>query len=205
MSVSSSTHKTADGRKRTGIFGGSFNPIHNGHVTLATKLLRAAKLDEVWLMVTPQNPWKRQDELLDDEVRLMLAREAVKDIPGLVASDYEFHLPKPSYTWDTLQALAVDFPDRCFTLLIGGDNWERFDGWYEHDKILANYDIAVYPRRGFTIDRASLPPRVRVVRTPLIDISSTEIRSRIREQLPIDHLVPPPVADIIQREGLYKI
>ena len=189
---------------RTGLFGGSFNPIHNGHVKLAQRMLKAAHLDEVWLLVTPQNPWKSQADLLDDDMRLRLARAAVENIPGVVASDYEFHLPKPSYTWDTLQALAHDFPERQFTLLIGGDNWERFGGWYEHDKILANYDIAVYPRRGTVVDKDSLPPRVRVLRTALIDISGTDIRNRIHDGLPFEHLVPPQVAKIIQEENLYK-
>ncbi len=189
---------------RTGLFGGSFNPIHNGHVKLAQRMLKAAHLDEVWLLVTPQNPWKSQADLLDDDMRLRLARAAVENIPGVVASDYEFHLPKPSYTWDTLQALAHDFPERQFTLLIGGDNWERFGGWYEHDKILANYDIAVYPRRGTVVDKDSLPPRVRVLRTALIDISGTDIRNRIHDGQPFEHLVPPQVAEIIQEENLYK-
>ena len=189
---------------RTGLFGGSFNPIHNGHVKLAQRMLKAAHLDEVWLLVTPQNPWKSQADLLDDDMRLRLARAAVENIPGVVASDYEFHLPKPSYTWDTLQALAHDFPERQFTLLIGGDNWERFGGWYEHDKILANYDIAVYPRRGTVVDKDSLPPRVRVLRTALIDISGTDIRNRIHDGQPFEYLVPPQVAKIIQEENLYK-
>ena len=189
---------------RTGLFGGSFNPIHNGHVKLAQRMLKAAHLDEVWLLVTPQNPWKSQADLLDDDMRLRLARAAVENIPGVVASDYEFHLPKPSYTWDTLQALAHDFPERQFTLLIGGDNWERFGGWYEHDKILANYDIAVYPRRGTVVDKDSLPPSVRVLRTALIDISGTDIRNRIHDGLPFEYLVPPQVAKIIQEENLYK-
>ena len=188
---------------RTGIFGGSFNPVHNGHVTLAARLLKAARLDEVWLMVTPQNPWKRQEELLDDDTRLALARMAVEDVPGLVASDYEMHLPKPSYTWTTLQALSHDYPDRLFTLLIGGDNWERFNEWYEHDKILANYDIAIYPRKGCAIDRTSLPPRVQLLRTRLINISSTEVRQHIAQGLPIDGLVPPQVATIIHERKLY--
>ena len=143
-----------------GLFGGTFNPIHNGHVALATRLLKAAHLDEVWLLVTPQNPWKAQMELLDDDIRLLMARAAVEGIPGLVASDYEFHLPRPSYTWDTLQALSRDFPDHRFTLLIGGDNWEKFGQWYAHDKILENHDVAIYPRKGYKIDRAALPPLV---------------------------------------------
>lgn len=188
---------------RTGLYGGSFNPVHNGHVKLAQRMLKAAHLDEVWLLVTPQNPWKSQTDLLDDDIRFRMAREAVADIPGVVASNYEFHLPKPSYTWDTLQALAKDYPDRQFTLLIGGDNWERFNGWYQHDKILANYDIAVFPRRGTVIDKDTLPPRVRVLRAALIDISGTDIRRRIREGQPFDHLVPPQVARIIQEEHLY--
>ena len=189
---------------RTGIFGGSFNPIHNGHVTLASRLRRAAHLDEVWLMVTPQNPWKVGTSLLADDDRLAMARLAVADIPGLVASDYEFHLPKPSYTWDTLQSLSHDFPDRTFTLLIGGDNWEKFNGWYAHDKILEHYDIAVYPRKGSDISTGTLPPRVQIINTPLIDISSTDIRERIRRGEPIDALVHPRVAALIQRQGWYK-
>ena len=189
---------------KTGIFGGSFNPIHNGHLTLASSLLKKAGLDEVWLMVTPQNPWKSQTDLLDDDTRLRLARAALEGIPGLVASDFEFQLPKPSYTWDTLQALSQEYPDRKFTLLLGGDNWEKFGQWYEHDKILAHHDIVVYPRKGFHIDRKTLPPHVKVVRMRLVNISGTEIRERIRQSLPFEDLVPPPVAQIIKEEGLYR-
>lgn len=204
MMNSRKEEKTPARRLRTGIFGGSFNPIHNGHVILASRLQKAARLDEVWLLVTPQNPWKKQDELLDDEMRLELTRKAVEDIPGLVASDYEFHLPKPSYSWDTLQALATDFPDREFVLLIGGDNWERFTEWYQYDKILENYEINVYPRTGTHIKRASLTKNVHVRRTPLINISSTEIRGLIRQGRPIDHLVPPKVALMIEEKKLYR-
>lgn len=187
----------------TGIFGGSFNPIHNGHVALAAAIRKAARLDEVWMMVTPQNPWKSQSDLLDDDKRLQLTQVAVEDIEGLVASDYEFHLPRPSYTWDTLQALSADYPDRRFTLVVGGDNWAKFNQWYEQDKILANYDIVVYPRKGSRIRRALLPPNVTVLRTKLINISSTEIRERIRQGEEIESLVPAKVAEIIRRDGLY--
>lgn len=204
MMNSRKEEKTPARRLRTGIFGGSFNPIHNGHVILASRLQKAARLDEVWLLVTPQNPWKKQDELLDDEMRLELTRKAVEDIPRLVASDYEFHLPKPSYSWDTLQALTKDFPDREFVLLIGGDNWERFTEWYQYDKILENYEINVYPRTGTLIKRSSLTKNVHVRRTPLINISSTEIRELIRQGRPIDHLVPPKVALMIEEKKLYR-
>ena len=174
---------------RTGLFGGSFNPIHKGHILLAKKLKKEAGLDEVWLMVSPQNPLKQSQDLLDDEARMEMAREAVKDEKGIVASDYEMHLPKPSYTWNTLEALRKDFPDREFVLMIGGDNWELFDKWYRAEDIKANYEIVVYTR------------------TPgdagFIDISSTDIRRRIREGRGIRRLVPKAVADYIKENKLY--
>ena len=124
----------------------------------------------------------------------------MEEMPGLVASDYEFHLPKPSYTWDTLQALSRDYPDRSFTLIIGADNWERFGNWHAHDQILANYDIVIYPRKGSRIRKSSLPPNVRLLRMPLINVSGTEIRQRMAEGLPIDDLVPARVAEMLAQD-----
>ena len=176
-------------KKKTGIFGGSFNPIHNGHIALALQLKEQVGLDEVWLMVSPQNPLKQASDLLDDEQRLAMARLAVKDVEGIVVSDYEMHLPRPSYTWNTLQALSKDYPDHAFVLMIGGDNWQHFDRWYHAEDIKANYEIAVYTR------------------TPgapgFIDISSTDIRHRIREGRGIRRLVPKAVADYIKENKLY--
>ena len=175
--------------RRTGLFGGSFNPIHNGHIKLAKQLKQRAGLDEVWLMVSPLNPLKQSEDLLDDEARLDMAREAVKNEPGIIVSDYEMHLPKPSYTWNTLEALKRDFPDREFVLMIGGDNWTLFDKWYRADDIKKNYEIVVYTR------------------TPgdegYIDISSTEIRQRIRDGRGIKRLVPKAVAELIKEKGYY--
>lgn len=184
---------------KTGLFGGSFNPIHKGHVALASKLLRETGLDEVWFLVTPQNPWKQESDLLDDDKRLEMVRLALEGKKGLIASDFEFHLPKPSYTWNTLQALSAAYPDRRFTLLVGGDNWERFDHWYEHDKILAQYEITIYPRKGSKIDRQQLPANVRLVRTRLINISSTEIRQRVHDGLPIDDMVPKAIIPLVEK------
>ena len=187
---------------RTGIFGGSFNPIHNGHIQLVRQLREAAKLDEVWLMVSPQNPLKQQAGLLDDDLRLQMAQKALVDDPHIHVSDYEFHLPRPSYTWNTLQALEHDFPDREFVLLIGGDNWERFSRWYRADDIISNYQLVVYPRRGSDIDLESLPPSVTVVEAELLDISSTDIRRRVRRGQPITGLVPDSIVEAV--ESLYS-
>ena len=189
---------------KTGIFGGSFNPIHNGHISLAKQLKEKAGLDEVWLMVSPQNPMKQQADLLSDEVRLQMVRLALEHETGIVASDYEMHLPKQSYTWNTLQALSRDYPDRQFVLMIGGDNWTIFDKWYHADDILQNYQLVVYPRReAQTKQKKALPASVMMVEAELLDISSTEVRQRIRERRSIQKLVPSSVAAFIKQEGLY--
>lgn len=187
---------------KTGIFGGSFNPIHNGHIQLARQLREAAGLDEVWLMVSPQNPLKEQAGLLADDLRLQMARQALADEPFIEVSDYEFNLPRPSYTWNTLQALKDNFPDREFSLLIGGDNWERFSRWYRADDIVSNYQIIVYPRRGSDIDLKSLPPTVSVVEAELLDISSTDIRRRVRRGQQITGMVPDSIVQTVEK--LYR-
>lgn len=178
---------------KTGLFGGSFNPIHTGHISLARLLLHQCGLDEIWFVVSPQNPFKTGSKLLDDDMRLRLVSEALRNEPGLVASDYEFRLPKPSYTWNTLQHLRKDYPDRLFTLLIGGDNWTAFDRWFHHDDILANYPIIVYPRQGENIDPKKLPAGVTLTDTPLLNISSTEIRARVRYGEDITGMVPETI------------
>lgn len=180
-----------------GIFGGSFNPIHNGHIALAQQLRQRAALDEVWLMVSPQNPLKQQQDLLEDGLRMQLVRTALQDEPGLVACDYEMQLPRPSYTWNTLQALSRDFPDHRFTLLIGGDNWALFHRWYRADDIVSHYDVCVYPRRGSHLDKQQLPPRVSIVEAELLDISSTEIRRCVSRHEDVRGMVPDSILDSV--------
>ena len=188
-----------------GLFGGSFNPIHNGHVRLAKSLLQEAALDEVWFLVSPQNPFKQDQQLLDDDKRLQLVRLALKEEPQLMASDFEFHLPKPSYTWNTLQALEQEYPERKFTLLIGGDNWEAFDKWYRYEDILKRYPIIVYPREGSKVPDVKFQgSEIQIVETPLINISSTQIRQRLQEGKSVRGLVNTEVAMVIEQEHLYR-
>ena len=182
--------------KKVGIYGGSFNPIHRGHIALARQMLRKAHLDEVWFLVSPLNPFKQAStDLLDDQTRLLLTRQALADEPRLVASDYEFHLPRPSYSWDTLQALSRDYPEHEFVLVIGADNWLAFDRWYHAEDILDSYPIVIYPREGCPIDAATLPPTVQLLKTRLYNVSSTDIRRRIREGRPVRRLLPPAIHD----------
>lgn len=187
---------------KTGIYGGSFNPIHCAHVALAERLLECAGLDEIWFVVSPQNPLKQQAGLLADDLRLDLTRRVLAPYPRLVASDFEFALPRPSYMWHTLQRLEEAYPDREFTLIIGADNWACFDRWYRAADIVAHYPIVVYPREGSAVDAASLPPTVRLVDTPLYTLSSTEVRADVRAGRDISAKVPPCIADDVAR--LYR-
>lgn len=176
--------------KKIGIFGGSFNPIHTGHIALAQAVQKQCGLDEVWLMVSPQNPLKRNDsDLLDDHLRLQIAQKALENVEGVKACDYEFHLPKPSYTWNTLQHLSKDYPDYTFVLLIGGDNWAHIQRWRHWKDILWHHDIIVYPRDEYrgTID------------VPLLPISSTEIRQKVRAGEDIRGLVPECVEALVKK------
>lgn len=168
---------------KIGIYGGSFNPVHFGHVGLAKWVIENTDLDELWLMVSPNNPLKPAGILAPEEERLVAVREAVKDIPHVIASDFEFALPRPSYTANTLRALQAAYPQHEFTLIIGEDNIAIFPKWREYEYILANYRVFVYPRRG---NSQTIKPSnyqtfnsknlVFLSSAPLFDISSTQIR-----------------------------
>ena len=160
------------------IFGGSFNPVHYGHVAIAKSVVESGLVDEVWLMVSPRNPLKEESDLMPDDQRLALVRKAVEGIEGVKACDFEFHMPKPSYTYLTLRRLRKAYPDVEFSLLIGADNWLIFEKWKNAEEILLSTPIIIYPRKGSEIDVATLPPNVTFLDMPLYNISSTEIRKK---------------------------
>lgn len=189
---------------RTGIYGGSFNPVHIGHIALAEWLCRHGELEELWFLVSPQNPLKVQaGDLLDEKNRLELAQIAVKDHPRLKVSDFEFHLPRPSYTVDTLSSLRAAYPGHEFVLVIGADNWLVFDRWKAPEEILRHHRIIIYPRPGYDIDPATLPQGVSMVNTPLFPVSSTEIRQRIACREDASSLLPAAVWKEILDKGYY--
>ena len=185
---------------KTGIYGGSFNPIHNGHIALARHLLQEAELDEIWFVVSPQNPFKVQQQLLADDKRLLLVRKALAPYPQLVASDFEFSLPRPSYMWHTLQGMSAQWPDRELHLIIGADNWLCFDRWYHADDIRRTYPIIIYPRQGYDIVSSALPQGVRLVNTPLYNVSSTEIRADVAAGRDISSKVPSTILSEVEKE-----
>ena len=149
---------------------------HRASLALANYLCEYSELDEIWFLVSPHNPLKKQTDLWDDSLRLELVQLAIADYPKFRASDFEFHLPRPSYMIHTLDALQSAYPEREFTLIIGADNWAIFPRWYHSDEIIQRHRIMIYPRPGYTIDPAALPPSVQQVDTPLLEISSTFIR-----------------------------
>lgn len=178
---------------RVAIFGGSFNPIHNGHIALAQTVIAQDLADEVWLMVSPQNPLKAQADLVDENQRFALAQKALVEVEGVSASDFEFQLPRPSYTWKTLEALRYEFPHIEFSLLIGGDNWAVFDRWANGEEILRHHRLIVYPREGSPIDPDSLPSQVQLLEAPLFPFSSTDIRQALRNREDVSSLLPPAI------------
>ena len=189
---------------RIGLFGGSFNPIHNAHIALAKTICKEAKLDEVWFMVSPQNPLKQAEDLLGENERYEMVKLALEsEEKVLKASNYEFHLERPSYTWKTLRALKKDFPQHEFSLIIGGDNWVRFPRWAHSEEILANHNVYIYPREDSDINEALLPENVHLVHTPKINITSTMLRGMVKNGNDISEYVPEVVAKTIAEKKYY--
>lgn len=189
--------------KKTGLFFGSFNPIHIGHLILAEYFATQTELDEVWLVVTPQNPLKKKDSLLDQYLRLDLVNRAILDNPRLRASDIEFQLPKPSYTIHTLVYLEEKYPDRQFSLIMGEDNLVSLPRWKNYEELLHRFDLWVYPRVGQSPTALAGHPRVHLVQAPVIEISSTQIRENLRNGRSVRYLLPEQIHNFVIKEQLY--
>lgn len=186
-----------------GIFGGSFNPVHNGHVALASYLSNSPYLDKVWLTLSPQNPLKNTHTLLDDHHRLEMLRLATEQTGNVEVCDIELTMPRPSYTINTLDELAKRYPQLSFKLVIGADNWAIFDQWKDYHRIINDYGVVIYPRPGYELTSINYT-NVKIVNAPLIDVSSTHIRTAISQGNNPSHLMPESVWDYITANNLYK-
>ena len=187
-----------------GLYFGSFNPIHLGHLQLAEYLTNNALVDEVWLIVSPCNPLKNQTELLDEHIRLQMVELSIAHNPRLKVSDVEFNLPVPSYTIDTLRFFFSNYSQHSFSLLIGSDNALLFDHWRDYRAILTNCPVFVYPRRGYDFNSvATIYPQMQLLSTPYYDISSSEIRAAIAQKKDVSRWLHSDVLKFIEEKELY--
>lgn len=186
-----------------GLLFGSFNPIHVGHLIVANLAHELAGLDEVWFVVSPQNPFKKNKNLLHEFDRMDLVRAAIRDDYHFKASDVEFHMTKPSYTVDTLAVLSEKFPQHHFRLIIGEDNLGSFSKWKNHQIILENYGLLVYPRPHSAQTDLKAHPNVRMMEAPQMDVSATLIRKLVRANKSIKYLVPESVEEMIKARKFF--
>ncbi len=192
--------------RRIGIFGGSFNPIHNGHAIIANYIMQHGGLDQLWLMVSPQNPLKQPHEMAGELHRLRMTEMVSHRIDGVETSAFEFTMPRPSYTIDTLHALQEKFPDDEFWLVIGADNWAVWDRWRAHDEIVQQFHLLIYPRLGFEVNIPDeLSDRVHLVNAPIIELSSTTVRELLSQGQSIAFYVPADVEQYIVKHQLYTL
>ncbi|UPK70445.1 nicotinate (nicotinamide) nucleotide adenylyltransferase [Chitinophaga filiformis] len=188
---------------KIGLYFGSFNPIHTGHLIIANYVAYNTDLDKVWLVVSPQNPLKPAGSLLNEHNRFHLVEMAIKDEPKLRASNIEFSLPRPSFTIDTLTYLTEKFPTQEFTIIMGSDSFQNITRWRNYQQLTKNYPIYVYLRPGHEVTETH-GARVEVLKAPMLDISSTDIRKWIQEGKSIRYLVPDNVLAYIAENNYYR-
>lgn len=188
-----------------GLFFGSFNPIHTGHLIIASYMANYTELDEVWLVVTPHNPLKKKDSLINQYDRLEMVNLAIETAENIRSSPIEFSLPQPSYTIDTLTHLHEKYPEKAFTLIMGSDNLVSLHKWKNYDVILRDYRILVYPRPDYpTPAEWADHPSITITDTPLMEFSSTFIRNAVKAGKNIRYFVPDSVMAFIENKGLYR-
>lgn len=191
-------------KQTIGILGGSFNPVHIGHMMLASYLAQWGYVSQVWLTLSPRNPLKKDpDALLPDMKRLTMLNLALKGSTGLDVCDIELSMPVPSFTINTLDVLSQRYPDKQFKLIIGSDNWAIFEKWREHQRILDEYGVIVYPRPGYPVDTPHVDG-MELVNAPMVNISSTFIRNAIAKGRNMDYFLPQGVYKYIADHKLYK-
>lgn len=190
---------------KIGIFGGSFNPIHIGHAILANYMVQNTDIDRLWLMVSRQNPLKERYDKEYDIHRIRMVDMVASRLKNVLTSGLEFSLPYPSYTIDTLDALKKKFPDDDIKLVIGADNWAIFHKWKDYERIIFEYGLMIYPRRGFGVEiDDEYKDYVTLVDAPLIEISSSFIRDQIKSRKDVSFLLPDDVYRYIQKKQLYR-
>lgn len=191
-------------KKKTGLYFGTFNPIHIGHCVIAQHMLEFTDLDEVWFVVTPHNPHKKKSTLLDDYQRLHMVQIAVEDNYQLQVSNMEFDLPQPSYTATTLAHATEKYPDREFSLIMGADNLETFHKWRNYEWILENHQLYVYPRIESDGGELKNHPMVKITDAPIMQIASTDIRNAIKDGKNVSFMLPEKVWKYIDKELFYR-
>ena len=189
---------------KIGIFGGTFNPIHIGHAIIANFIAQNSCLDAIWFMVAPQNPLKTEACGASDLDRIKMVEMVAHKIDKVTTSAFEFALPRPSYTYNTLTELQKRFPNDEFHLIIGGDNWQNFDKWRNHHEIASQFNIMVYPRHGFeVVIPEEYRQNVKLIDAPIIELSSTDIRAALKEQRNMNFFLSSEVYEYILENKLY--
>ena len=188
---------------KIGLYFGSFNPVHIGHLIIANHVINNTDLQQVWLIVSPHNPLKPSSTLLNEYHRLHLIQSAVEGETKIKASNIEFHLPKPSYTVDTLAYLKEKYPQHLFVIIMGSDSFCNLSKWKNYEVIINNHPLYIYERQGFKINNG-LNADIHILKAPLLQISSTRIRELIREGKSIRYMVPDMVKEEIERNNYYK-
>jgi nicotinate-nucleotide adenylyltransferase len=186
-----------------GLYFGSFNPVHVGHLIIANHVLNETTIEKIWFVVSPQNPFKPSQGLLNEYHRLHLVRLATEDDIRIKASDIEFNLPRPSYTATTLTYLAEKFPEHRFSIIMGSDSFQNLPKWKNYETIVKNYPVYVYKRPGFEVTNG-IGADLHLLEAPLLELSATRIREYIREGRSARYMVPDKVLEEIEKGGYYK-